>query len=240
MSEKRPQTVELDTAGGQAQHGSKSRKVKKVEAERTHEQSPQQTLDCGIGGEGPHAAENFGAGNEAAREKRRLCPHNRRKYDCKECGGAGICIHQRQRRDCKECGGSGICHHLRQRRFCKECHGSGICEHMRKRRDCKECQGSGICVHGNRKHYCRESGGAGVCEHGKTRSYCRLCRGLDPSSDKRQRRRHRALAHSTTVTTTTPNNASDVLQSIYLLEPAVGVPDPDLSLLVGRQSLAGS
>eukprot|EP00287_Rhodomonas_sp_CCMP768_P004345 CAMPEP_0196735658 /NCGR_PEP_ID=MMETSP1091-20130531/14012_1 /TAXON_ID=302021 /ORGANISM="Rhodomonas sp., Strain CCMP768" /LENGTH=245 /DNA_ID=CAMNT_0042079313 /DNA_START=227 /DNA_END=966 /DNA_ORIENTATION=- len=28
------------------------------------------------------------------------------------------------------------------------------------------------------------------------------------------------------------DNASDILQTIYLLEPAVGVPDPDLSLLV--------
>ena len=50
-----------------------------------------------------------------------LCPHQRRRSTCKECGGAGICQHQRIRSRCKECGGAGLCPHQRQRSRCKEC-----------------------------------------------------------------------------------------------------------------------
>ena len=39
----------------------------------------------------------------------RRCKHGRRRYRCKECGGASICKHNRQRSQCKECGGSSIC-----------------------------------------------------------------------------------------------------------------------------------
>ena len=42
-----------------------------------------------------------------------LCPHQRERSLCKECGGASICPHQRQRSRCKECGGAGICPHQR-------------------------------------------------------------------------------------------------------------------------------
>ena len=45
----------------------------------------------------------------------------RRRSECKECGGAGICQHQRRRSTCKECGGAGICPHQRRRSRCKEC-----------------------------------------------------------------------------------------------------------------------
>ena len=31
------------------------------------------------------------------------CPHGRRRYDYKECGGKGICEHGRERFRCKEC-----------------------------------------------------------------------------------------------------------------------------------------
>ena len=49
------------------------------------------------------------------------CPHGRRPYDCKECGGPSICEHGRIRSQCKECGGSQICEHGRVRSKCKEC-----------------------------------------------------------------------------------------------------------------------
>ena len=52
------------------------------------------------------------------------CPHGRRRYLCKECGGGGICEHGRQRSKCKECGGGSICEHGRLRSTCKECGGS--------------------------------------------------------------------------------------------------------------------
>ena len=32
-----------------------------------------------------------------------VCPHGRRLYACKDCGGASICKHRRERRRCKEC-----------------------------------------------------------------------------------------------------------------------------------------
>ena len=63
------------------------------------------------------------AGACAAKKKKPLsvCPHQRRRDKCKECGGASICRHQRIRSRCKECGGSGICQHQRFRSKCKEC-----------------------------------------------------------------------------------------------------------------------
>ena len=39
----------------------------------------------------------------------RKCGHGQRRYDCKECGGAGICKHNRERSKCKECGGASMC-----------------------------------------------------------------------------------------------------------------------------------
>ena len=77
---------------------------------------------------------------EPERKKRKLCPHQRQKSKCKDCGGAGICEHQRVRSTCKDCGGSGICEHQRVRSRCKECGGSSICEHQRVRSKCKECR----------------------------------------------------------------------------------------------------
>ena len=50
-----------------------------------------------------------------------LCPHQRRRSECKECSGASICQHQRIRSQCKECGGASICPHQRRRSRCKEC-----------------------------------------------------------------------------------------------------------------------
>ena len=69
------------------------------------------------------------------------CEHGRRRYYCKDCGGAGICEHGRVRARCKECGGSGLCEHGKLRSVCKDCGGSQICEHGRRRSQCKECGG---------------------------------------------------------------------------------------------------
>ena len=86
------------------------------------------------------------------------CPHGRRRYGCKDCGGKGICEHGRQRSKCKECGGKGICEHGRERSRCKECGGGAICEHGRQRNQCKECGGASICEHGCRRYRCKECG----------------------------------------------------------------------------------
>jgi hypothetical protein len=54
-------------------------------------------------------------------KKQIICPHNHRKYTCKECGGSSICEHKRIKYNCKECGGSSICEHKRIKYNCKEC-----------------------------------------------------------------------------------------------------------------------
>ena len=56
------------------------------------------------------------------------CEHDRRRSECKECGGGSICEHNRRKSECKECGGSAICEHNRVKRHCKECGGSGLCK----------------------------------------------------------------------------------------------------------------
>jgi hypothetical protein len=43
------------------------------------------------------------AGGAAKKKPRSVCPHQRERSRCKECGGGSICQHQRQRSRCKEC-----------------------------------------------------------------------------------------------------------------------------------------
>jgi len=81
------------------------------------------------------------AGGAAQKKPRSVCPHQRRRCQCKECGGASICQHQRTRSTCKECGGASFWQHQRRRSDCKECGGASICPHQRRRSDCKECGG---------------------------------------------------------------------------------------------------
>ena len=76
---------------------------------------------------------------EAARKEKKLCPHQRQKNYCRECGGSAFCEHQRRRSHCKDCDGSAICEHQRIRSTCKDCGGGSICEHQRIRSRCKEC-----------------------------------------------------------------------------------------------------
>ena len=48
-----------------------------------------------------------GGGTTVKRNKggQALCPHQRLKYNCKQCGGAGRCPHQRRKNACTERGG---------------------------------------------------------------------------------------------------------------------------------------
>jgi len=105
------------------------------------------------------------------------CEHQKRKSQCKECGGSSFCEHQRQKSQCKECGGGSICEHQRIRSQCKECGGSKICEHKRIRTQCKDCGGSKISEHQRQKSLCKECGGSQICEHQKRRSICKECEG---------------------------------------------------------------
>jgi hypothetical protein len=107
----------------------------------------------------------------------KLCPHNKRKSRCVQCGGKGICEHDRIRSRCKECRGSEICEHNQRHSQCKECRGSQICEHNRRRLICKECGGSQICEHDRIRSSCKECRGGSICEHDKIRYNCKECRG---------------------------------------------------------------
>ena len=76
------------------------------------------------------------------------CPHNKRKDQCKSCGGVAFCHHGREKFTCKICVGSGICSHNRRRSECIECGGVSICDHARIRSRCKDCNKD--------KYYCYE------------------------------------------------------------------------------------
>ena len=71
-----------------------------------------------------------------------VCPHGRRRSQCRECGGGSMCPHGRQRSVCRDCGGGSICEHRRVRSKCKDCMGSQTCEHGLSRVSCDQCQGA--------------------------------------------------------------------------------------------------
>ena len=94
-----------------------------AEAGASDERAASAELAAGGGGTGRRRrlGEADATGGAAHKKPRSLCPHQRERRQCKECGGAGICQHQRRRSQCKECGGAGICQHQRERSDCKEC-----------------------------------------------------------------------------------------------------------------------
>ena len=50
-----------------------------------------------------------------------ICGHNRKKDQCKECGGSQIRPHKRRKAYCKKCWGSQICMHRKNKNCCSEC-----------------------------------------------------------------------------------------------------------------------
>ena len=87
---------------------------------------------------------------------RKKCPHGRRRYQCKECGGVSICPHGRQRNLCKECGGLIFALTVGSATYARSVVGQylpsqpgaqyvqgvrrfEICPHGRQRIQCKEC-----------------------------------------------------------------------------------------------------
>ena len=116
-----------------------------------------------------------------------ICPHKRRRSQCKDCGGASICQHNRERTKCKQCGGRSLCQHGRQKSQCKDCGGSGICEHNRKRSSCVECGGASLCPHRRQKSRCKECGGSSICEHQRQKSQCKECKGSGICPHQRRR-----------------------------------------------------
>ena len=55
------------------------------------------------------------------RRPEKKCPHGRRRYQCRACGGVSFCEHARLRYQCGDCGGAAICQHWRQRAHCCDC-----------------------------------------------------------------------------------------------------------------------
>jgi hypothetical protein len=142
----------------------------------------------GVGGEGEGVGgEGAGASPLKKKQKRTLCPHNRQRSRCVQCGGSSICEHNRMRSRCKLCGGSSICEHNRRRDLCKECGGSGICKHNRQRSRCKQCGGSSICAHNRVRTGCGQCGGSNICEHNRQKSRCVQCGGSSICEHNRRR-----------------------------------------------------
>lgn len=107
------------------------------------------------------------------------CIHNRRRYDCVECGGAGICVHKMRKSRCTECGGKELCSHGNQKGDCVYCGGSSICEHDKRRRRCVECNGAAICEHNKNRQNCVQCKGSLICVHDKKKSRCKICDGSE-------------------------------------------------------------
>ena len=106
-----------------------------------------------------------------------ICIHNRRRFNCVECKGAGICEHLKRKVRCKECGGKYICSHGSEKENCVPCGGTSICEHGKRRRRCVECFGSAICEHNKNRQNCIECDGNLYCIHDKYKSRCKICGG---------------------------------------------------------------
>ena len=108
---------------------------------------------------------------------RKLCEHNKQKYQCRECNGSQICIHDKYKSTCRDCGGSAFCIHDKEKSRCRDCKGSGICIHDKRKSRCRDCGGNDLCIHDKLKQYCRDCKGNGFCIHDKQKSHCRECNG---------------------------------------------------------------
>jgi hypothetical protein len=108
-----------------------------------------------------------------------ICIHNRRRFHCVECKGAGICEHLKRKTRCKECGGTDLCQHGGEKENCVPCGGTSICQHGKRRRRCVECFGAGICEHNKNRQNCLECRGNMFCIHDKKKSRCKICDGSD-------------------------------------------------------------
>jgi hypothetical protein len=130
-----------------------------------------------------------------------LCPHNKIRHFCKDCGGCAYCEHGKAKQVCRQCkllkqGGGSICEHDKIRTNCKDCGGGSLCQHMRHRSNCRDCGGSQICMHGRAKYSCTKCKGAGVCEHGTLKQTCKVCRGSSWCSHGRLKKQCRECGGS--------------------------------------------
>ncbi len=119
-----------------------------------------------------------------------MCRHDRRKYHCKDCGGAGLCTHGKRRYACEVCKQSTIKRPVKRRRVS---HGDAAAtgkEGQQHSREVDRSRGRFVlgpgeyrdkhnhimCQHDLFKVYCATCGGTGLCTHGKPRSTCKDCK----------------------------------------------------------------
>jgi hypothetical protein len=109
---------------------------------------------------------------------RKKCPHNKYKFQCRDCGSKAYCDHNILKYFCKDCQGDGICSHNRIKQNCTECkNAASICEHRKRRSRCLQCSGGSTCTHNKLKSRCTLCNGNSLCAHNKRKEYCVTCLG---------------------------------------------------------------
>lgn len=143
------------------------------------------------GSNDPPAQDQASGGTAPPIKKKTMCPHNKQKSFCKDCGGTGLCPHGKKKYDCKECGGSRICPHKKRKYLCVECGGSGTCQlHKKDKRYCgcnNHKNNKPQCPCGKDQYFCRIHGGGAYCSHGRQRSSCKACKTMKDPNWKSQK-----------------------------------------------------
>jgi hypothetical protein len=104
------------------------------------------------------------------------CEHNKDKYYCVVCKGAGMCFHGVRKARCKDCGdGSEICNHNKIKHNCRECGENTYCIHDKRKYECRECKGGGVCIHDKIRSKCKKCDGTQICIHSKRKDNCIIC-----------------------------------------------------------------
>jgi hypothetical protein len=73
---------------------------------------------------------------QVGQNKKRQCPHDKRKDKCIICSSHMFCIHKKAKETCVECGGSRVCPHGKRKNICKECKGAYLCECGKQKHTC--------------------------------------------------------------------------------------------------------
>jgi len=94
---------------------------------------------------------------------RKKCPHDKIKFDCRQCSPGNFCPHEKRKSGCRECTPKVICPHGKRYQNCRQCNPKIICPHGKWHRHCRECGGSSYCECGIRKEYCPKHGGSAMC-----------------------------------------------------------------------------
>jgi len=124
---------------------------------------------------------------------RKLCEHDKRKSDCKQCSPSKFCIHNRmlrqcpictpsimcvhssRRSGCKICSPNILCHHNCLHQICRICTPENFCEHNLQRKGCKICSPGKFCRHNRQPTKCKICSPNVICDHGVWRCSCKIC-----------------------------------------------------------------